>query len=107
MIHFPDKTLHRYILTEEKNGIYGETIQKYIYADDITVDFQNETNNEIAHSYGVELKDLYKIYTDINTPLNPHDRLKDENKICYDIMGGVQKYPKFHKYQKAHLVRRR
>lgn len=108
MIHFPDKTLHRHGIVEVSGaGVYGETIQQYEYIDDITVDFQNETNNEIAHEYGVELADLYKIYLDIDTILEDNDKLVDDNGTEYDIIGGIKKYTKFHKYQKAHLQKRR
>ena len=108
MTFFPDKTLQRYTLSSISGaGVYGETVQEYTYTDDIIVDFQNESNNEIAHSYGVELKDLYKIYTDLSTTLLDTDELHDTDGNIYTIIGGVQRYPKFHKYQKAHIVRRR
>ena len=104
---FPDKVLHRYTLTQTNTGIYGETILEPVYSDDILVDFQNETNNEVAKQYGCELADLYRIYLDINTTLNPSDQLRDDNGNKYSIIGGVQEYPKFHKYKKAHLVLQR
>lgn len=106
MIFFPDTTLHRYtLLNVEGGGIYGETIQEYKYSDDILVDFQNESNQEIAHDYGVDLTDLYKIYVDLNTTITDYDRLEDDNGNKYDILGGVKVYKKFHKYKKIHLVR--
>lgn len=101
---FPDKTLHRYTLTQNSTGVYGETIQEPVYTDDILVDFQNESNNEVAKQYGCELSDLYRIYTDITTTLNPSDQLRDDKGNKYTIIGGVQEYPKFHKYKKAHLI---
>lgn len=108
MTFFPDKTLQRYVLSDVSGaGVYGETVQQYTYIDDILVDFQNENNNEIANSYGVELKDLYKIYCDITLELNDTDQLQDSNGVKYHIVGGVQKYPKFHHYQKAHILRKR
>lgn len=104
MIHFPDITLHRYTYTTTGKGVYGETIHGYEYCDDIIVDFQNESNVEIAKQYGVELQNLYKIYCDINVTLEDNDQLQDDNGNTYHIIGNVQKYPKFHKYQKAHIV---
>lgn len=107
MIHFPDTTLQRYTYNNNATGIYGETVQKYKYADDITVDFQNENNQEIAKEYGVELQNLYKIYLDLGVTLNDNDQLRDSNGNKYHIVGQVQKYKKFHKYQRAHIVRDR
>lgn len=100
---FPDKTLHRYSQTNTGSGVYGETIKKHEYVDDILVDFQNETNNQVAHDYGIELSDLFKIYLDIDTPLVESDMLQDDKDNQYLIIGGIQEYPKFHKYKKAHL----
>ena len=107
MIHFPDTTLQRYTYNNNATGIYGETVQKYKYADDITVDFQNENNQEIAKEYGVELQNLYKIYLDLGVTLNDNDQLRDSSGNKYHIVGQVQKYKKFHKYQRAHIVRDR
>jgi len=100
---FPDTVLHRYSYNEDGTGVYGEKVGSYTYTDDITVDFQNESNAQVAHEYGVELSDLYKIYLDINTTLCESDELHDDNDNIYTIVGGIQRYPKFHKYQKAHL----
>ncbi len=107
MIHFPDTTLQRYTLHSSGTGVYGETITEYVYTDDIQVDFQNESNVEIAKSYGVELQNLYRIYLDQSTPLSDTDQLRDNNGNRYHIIGQVQRYPKFHKYAKAHIVRER
>jgi len=107
MIHFPDTTLQRYTLQTSGTGVYGETVEEYVYTDDIVVDFQNESNVEIAKTYGVELQNLYTIYLDINTPLDDTDQLRDENGNRYHIIGQVQQYPKFHRYTKAHIVRER
>ena len=107
MIHFPDTTLQRYTYNNNATGVYGETVQRYKYADDITVDFQNENNQEIAKEYGVELQNLYKIYLDLDVTLNDNDQLRDSSGNKYHIVGQVQKYKKFHKYQKAHIVRDR
>jgi hypothetical protein len=87
--------------------VYGETVEEYVYTDDIVVDFQNESNVEIAKSYGVELQNLYTIYLDIDTTLEDNDQLRDSNGNRYHIIGQVQHYPKFHKYTKAHIVRER
>lgn len=102
MIYFPDTVMQRYTLTTSGKGVYGETRQTYVYSDDIMVDFQNENNNEVAKAYGVELQNLYKIYTDINTPLEDTDHLVLNGDV-YHIIGNIKRYTKFHKYQKAHL----
>lgn len=107
MIHFPDTTLQRYTLQTSGTGVYGETVEEYVYTDDIVVDFQNESNVEIAKSYGVELQNLYKVYLDLDTPLDDTDQLRDEDGNRYHIIGQVQRYPKFHRYTKAHIVRER
>lgn len=107
MTFFPDTTLHRYTYTSTGTGVYGETVQGYEYSDDILVDFQHENNQELAHQYGVDLQNLYKIYTDLTTTLNDNDRLVDDEDNEYHIIGNVQRYSKFHKYQRAHLVRNR
>ena len=87
--------------------MYGETVEEYVYTDDIVVDFQNESNVEIAKQYGVELQNLYKVYLDLDTPLDDTDQLRDEDGNRYHIIGQVQRYPKFHRYTKAHIVRER
>ena len=107
MIYYPDTLLKRYTYTDQSTGIYGETVQTYEYTDDITVDFQEESNQEIAKEYGVELQNLYKIYADITVELNDTDQLEDQQGTRYHIVGNVKHYKKFHKYQKAHLVRER
>ena len=104
MIHFPDKTLHRYTYTSTASGVYGETVLSYEYVDDILVDFQNESNQEVAHAYGVDLQNLYKVYTDKDTPLDDTDQLRDNDGNTYHIIGNVQLYTHFHNYKKAHLV---
>ena len=107
MIHFPDTTLQRYTLQTSGSGVYGETVEEYVYTDDIVVDFQNESNVEIAKQYGVELQNLYKVYLDLDTPLGDTDQLRDTEGNRYHIIGQVQRYPKFHRYTKAHIVRER
>ena len=107
MIYFPDTTLQRYTFTKTGTGVYGEDIKTYEYADDILCDFQNESNNEIAHSYGIELKDLYKIYVDLSVTINASDMLVDTAGNKYDIIGSIMCYKKFHHYKKIHLVKRR
>lgn len=107
MIHFPDTTLQRYSYNENSTGVYGETVGTYTYTNDILVDFQNETNQEIAHAYGVELKDLFKIYIDHDTTLLESDQLHNTNGDVYTIIGGIQEYKKFHHYKKAHIIRHR
>lgn len=106
-IHFPDTTLHRYACVETPGGVYGETITTYQYQDDIRCDFQNETNQEIAEQYGIELSDLYKVYVDLNTTVNSSDLFSDDENNTYDIIGGIKVYRKFHKYKKIILRRRR
>lgn len=107
VVYFPDVTLHRFGIVESQSGVYGETIQEYEYIDDIQVDLQDNGNHEIAHTYGIELSDLFKIYLDINTPLNDSDLLKDDTGTEYTIIGGVNVYRKFHQYKMANLKRRR
>jgi hypothetical protein len=108
MIHFPDTTLTRYSLTNVPcGGVYGETIQQYVQVGNIRCDFQQEHNTEYAQEYGVELGDLYKIYVDGSVELLDSDILVDPSGTEYDIIGGIQSYPKFHKYLRVHLQRRR
>lgn len=107
MIFFPDTTLKRYTLTQSSTGVYGEPRMEYEYADDITCDFQNDSNMESANTYGVELADLYKIYIDKDTPLGDTDHLVSEDGTEYHIVGGVQDYTNQLSYKKAQLVRQR
>jgi len=107
MIYFPDTVLTRYTYTHEGKGVYGETVNSYEPAGDVLVDFQNETNVEIAQAYGVDLQNLYKAYVDINISLTDNDKFKDDKGNFYHVLGQIKKYPKFHKYQKLHLVRER
>lgn len=104
MIFFLDKTLHRYTYTQTNTGLYGETIKEYVHADDIIVDFQNENNNELAHTYGVDLQNLYKIYIDLNVEINDTDQLRDDEGNTYHIIGNIRNYSKYHKYKKANLI---
>ena len=106
-VHFPDTTLQRYTRVTSNTGVYGESVTSYEYTDDITCDFQNETNSEIAETYGVELTDLYKIYVDLNTTIEDTDVLSGEDGTMYDIIGGIKVYKKFHKYKAIQLRRRR
>lgn len=103
-LYFPNTTMKRYTYTKEATDVYGATTKTYEYADDIQVDLQNENNVETAKTYGVELSNLYKIYTDINTPLDDHDLLQDNTGNKYHIIGNIQIYNHFHNYKRAHLV---
>ena len=107
MIFFPDTTLKRYTLTQASTGIYGEPRMEYQYTDDITCDFQNMNNIEIANQYGVELADLYCIYIDKDTPLEDTDHLVNDEGTEYHIVGGIQDYTNQLQYKKANLVRQR
>lgn len=107
MIYFPDTYLKRFTLTGDKMGVYGEQIKTYVYEDTVHVDFQNENNVEIAHNYGVDLQNLYKIYAPLELNLNDTDKYQDDKGNSYHVIGNIQKYPKFHKYQKLHIVRER
>jgi len=107
MIFFSDTILHRYTYTSAGTGLYGESVKEYVYTDDIPCDFQNETNTEISKEYGVDLQNLYKCYIDINVTVNDTDQLRDDAGNTYHIIGNIQKYPKYHKYQKLHLVKNR
>lgn len=105
MIYFPDKILHRYTYQESNTtGAYYEDMHEYVYADDILVDFQNENNQEFRHLYGVDKQNLYKIYLDLDTPLNYSDQLHDDAGNIYTIIGDVQEYSHLHSYKKAHLI---
>lgn len=106
-IYFPDTILQRYTYTDDKKGVYGETIQSYEYKEDILVDFQNENNNELAQQYGVDLQNLYKIYGDEETNINDNDQLRDNQGNKYHIIGKVRHYTHFHKYWKANLIKER
>ena len=107
MIRFPDTTLSRYSLQSSGTGVYGESVEEYVYVDDVLVDFQNESNVELAHDYGVDLQNLYKAYADIGVTLNDTDRFTDVDGVCYHIVGNIRRYSKFHGYQKINLVRER
>lgn len=104
MIHFPNKTLQRYVYTSSGQGVYGETISEYQYVDDVLVDFQNENNQELAQAYGVDLQNLFKVYFDINTVVNDNDQFRDSQGNKYHILGNIQVYDHFLHYKRAHLV---
>lgn len=105
MIHFPDKILHRYTYTQQASDVYGATTYEYEYVDDVLVDFQNETNNEVREAFGVIRDNLYKIYFDNDTNINNTDHLKDDEGNTYEIIGEIREYTHFHDYQKANLIK--
>ena len=107
MIYFPNMTMQRYTAQETGTGVYGERKREYTYSDDITVDFQNEQNSELAQRYGVERKNLYKIYITLETILEDDDILVDPNGNQYQIIGEIQEYNHFHNYKRVHLVHSR
>lgn len=107
MIYFPNTTLHRYTLTQTGEDVYGATIQEYEYADDVQVDFQNESNKEIREEFGVSKENLYKIYFNKDTIINDTDQLHDENGDIYEVIGEIRSYNHFHDYKKANLIKRR
>lgn len=107
MIHFPNLTLHRYTYTKETSDVYGATTYEYEYSDDVLVDFQNESNQEIREAFGVERDNLYKIYFDKDTIINDNDELRDDEGNKYEIIGEIRKYTHFHNFQKANLTRKR
>lgn len=104
MIFFPNMTMTRYTYTNTGTGVYGETIKSYSQAGTLTVDFQNEGNAELAKQYGVERKNLYKIYMDIHETLEDEDILVDQDNNQYQVIGEIQEYNHFHMYKIAHLV---
>lgn len=107
MIHFPDTILHRYTYTKEASDIYGAITMEYEYEDDVLVDFQNETNNEIREAFGVARDNLYKIYFDKDTIIEDSDELHDDEDNIYTIIGEIREYTHFHQYKKANLIKKR
>lgn len=107
MIHFPDKILHRYTYTDTGTDVYGASINEYVYAGDVLVDFQNEQNKEIREAFGVARDNLYKIYFDKDTIINDSDELRDDTGNKYEIIGEIRKYTHFHNYKEANLIRKR
>lgn len=106
MIHFPNKTLERYTLaTGNDTGIYGETLETYVYAGNIRGDFQNENNEETRRKYGVDKHNLYKFYIDENIELLDTDVYRDNDTgDVYEVIGEIQAYNHFHHYQRLHLI---
>jgi hypothetical protein len=96
--------MKRYTYTTDGVGVYGEQTKDYNYSNDITVDFQNESNTEIAKQYGVEKGNLYKIYLPLDVELLDTDLLIDPDGNEYLIIGEVKRYDHYHNYIKAHLV---
>ena len=107
MIHFPDTKLKRYVLVETPSGVYGETVGRYVEYDEFKCDFQDESYAEVAEQYGVELADMYRIYTNLSVELRNTDVLVDEDGNTYDIIGSIKEYKKFHNYKSAYLKKRR
>jgi hypothetical protein len=108
VLFFPNMTMQRYSYMQTgEPGVYGELVCEYVYQGDVTVDFQNENNSELAKQYGVERQNLYKVYTDISTTLNDNDVLVDEDGNQYQIIGAVQTFNHFHKHKRAHLIHAR
>lgn len=107
MIHFPNKTLQRYTLTQSGEDVYGATTSEYTYTDDVQVDFQNENNKELREQFGVTKENLYKIYFNKDTNINDTDQLHDTNGDIYEVIGEIREYTHFHNYKKANLVKRR
>lgn len=105
---FKNTLLKVYTLTPAAAaGLYGEPVEQYTPAGNLFVDFQNENNNELRKMYGVERQNLYKIYFDLNEDIKDTDILEDPDGTKYEIIGQIQKYKQFHKYQKAHIIKLR
>lgn len=107
MIHFPNKTLHRYTYTGEAEDVYGAPVKEYEYSNDFVVDFQPERSQEVRAQYGVETDNLYKIYFRKQDALEASDELEDSDGHRYSIIGDIQEYDHFLDFKKAHLIDKR
>ena len=90
MVFFPNCEIELWDYTEDDvlPNIYGEVEQYYVLVDVVECDFQNLSNQDSLKEFGKILQDTYKLYLDVNVPIN--DRMiirKVGEKWTYEIKG--------------------
>lgn len=98
MIFYPffrKKQLEIYDYKEDTSeyNVYGEPKEQYIYVGTYPCDFQPLSPNATLKEFGKILTDTYKIYLNINTPINDKMVLRLKGELdTYKIVGS----PEFH-----------
>ena len=91
MVFFPNQNLElfEYTETSELNS-YLEPKHEYTYLTTIPCDFQSMNPNESIKEFGEIREDTYKIYVDVNAPVNSSMILRIEGEPdTYEITGTV------------------
>lgn len=88
MAYYPniDMDICSYTDTEELDA-YGNPVKAYVYRETIKVDFQPSSRNDRLTEAGEILQDTYRIFLDVNVPVDPTDIFRDSEGNTYTIVG--------------------
>lgn len=91
---FNKKQVELYDYTESTEyNVYGEPKEEYTYIGTYQCDFQPLSPSATLKQYGKILTDTYKIYLNINTPINDKTILRIKGgKDTYELVGS----PEYH-----------
>lgn len=113
MIFYPffrKKELEIYDYKEDtlEYNVYGEPKERYTYVGTYPCDFQPLSPNATLKEFGKILTDTYKIYLNINTPINDKSvfRLKGESDT-YICIGSPQYHYNIIKHVKVEVQKTR
>lgn len=90
MVFFKNEMLELWDYSENDNipNFFGETTSEYNYVGTYPCDFQTMTPKDSMNEFGKVLEDGYKIYLDIDVPVNDKMILRLEGKVeTYSITG--------------------
>lgn len=105
MVYFPNCTIEIYepVESEEYDKYTGEPKDKWELVTSLRADFQRMTNDEDQEEWGKDIKDRFKIYVPLNTPVTHKSVIKvksDFENRTFDVIGVPQYWNRFHMFRK-------
>lgn len=101
--YYPNCRIEIYEPSESELDCYtGEPLDTWDLVTTVPADFQPVSDDDVQSEWGKELKDLFKVYVDGDTPVTDKSRLKivGEPEVSYDIVGSPQRWNRFHHFIK-------
>lgn len=99
--------LYEYVENEEYD-IYGEPLVSYNLVGTYVCDFQTQSTRDQLLMYGKILNDTFKLFLDIDVPINDKMIIKKQGEDdTYVLIGSPQKYDHFLKHQEVTVQKTR
>lgn len=80
----------------------GEPMDTWDLVTITDADFQPTNDDDVQSEWGKELKDLFKVYVEEDTPITDKSRIKIVGETpTYDVIGSPQRWNRFHHFLKV------